>query len=228
MTEKIATVVGATGLIGSELVSRLLADPTYNKVRVIVRRPYPMQHAKLEAKIIDFTDHQAMHHALSGSHTVFCVVGTTRKKVKGDLAAYEKVDLHIPALVAACCEETKVRRLLLVSSVGADSHSRQFYLKLKGMAEEAVCKRNIPVIAIFRPSMLLGKRSEFRLGESIGQVVMKIFQPLIPARYKAIAATDVAEAMVCAAKDSTLHGIYLLHYQDMQAFINRVKQPTNH
>lgn len=98
--------------------------------------------------------------------------------------------------IAQACATNKVPKLLLVSSVGADTNSSNFYLHLKGEVEEAVGKMAIPYIGIFQPSLLLGNRNEFRLGEKISQLIMPLFSFAIPSKYKPIAAKSLAQAMI--------------------------------
>src|SRR5205814_8206033 len=107
--------------------------------------------------------------------------------VKGDKTAYRKVDHDIPVNAARFCKMTGCKIFVLVSSVGANSKSKNFYFKLKGEVEDAVKQSGVETIHIMRPSMLLGKHNDFRLGEKIGQPLMKIFSFLIPSTYKPIA-----------------------------------------
>jgi uncharacterized protein YbjT (DUF2867 family) len=128
------------------------------------------------------------------------------------------VDYDIPVNAARFCAETGCENFLLVSSVGANSQSSNFYLKLKGEVENAILQQPVKCISIFRPSMLLGDREESRPAEEIGQVLMKRFSFLLTgkqSKYKPIWAGDVAAAMIKAAK---VHddGIYIHEY-------NRIK-----
>ncbi len=109
---------------------------------------------------------------------------------------------------------TACPKFLLVSSIGADSQSRNFYLKLKGEVEEKVGSLGLPSVSIFRPSMLVGQRAEFRIGERIGQAVMGALAFLIPAQYKAIEVKTVAWAMIAAAKKDTA-GVQFYTYGEM-------------
>ena len=95
MSVKTATVIGATGLIGGELLKLLLDDDHFKTVRVIIRRPFNREHPKLEKKLVDFNDNDSLLVALDGSDVIFCAVGTTQKKVKGDEEAYRKIDFMI-------------------------------------------------------------------------------------------------------------------------------------
>lgn len=197
---KNVTIIGATGLIGSELLSLLQEDPDIEKINVLVRRKVDIKHPKVNTLIIDFDDQDAFKNALQGSDSVFCAVGTTTKKVKGDKAAYRKVDYDIPVNACTYAAANGATHFLVVSSVGADSQSNNFYLQLKGEMEDALKALSIPSVSIFRPSMLLGNRNEFRLGEKIGQVVMQGLKFLIPTKYKPIKAHDVALGMLIASK----------------------------
>lgn len=209
-----ATIIGSTGLIGSHLLDQLIKDDHYSKVRLVVRRHIEVKDPKIEVRVIDFTDDQAFRNAVAGSNAVFCAIGTTRKKVKGNMTEYRKVDFDIPVKAARFSTGTDCRHFLLVSSVGADSKSSNFYLKLKGEVEDQVSTLEIPHIAIFRPSMLLGKRTEKRPAEAIAQTFSRLLTFLFPAKYKPIGAAGVAEAMITASK-SDHKGVEVLHYSEM-------------
>jgi uncharacterized protein YbjT (DUF2867 family) len=195
-----ATLVGATGLIGSYLLEELLNDPYFDTVRILIRRPIDITHPKLEKKIVDFNDSDSLLVALSNSDVLFCSIGSTMKKVKGDKEAYRKIDFDIPVKLARFCKMTDCEKFILVSSAGANSKSRNFYQHLKGETDEAVKTVGLKTIHIMRPSLLLGERKEFRLGENIGKAVMTGLSFLIPEKYKAIQGKDVAKVMLVLAK----------------------------
>src|SRR4249920_248078 len=122
-----ATIIGATGLIGGYLLEELLKDDHYDMVRILVRRPLELTHPRLEKKLVDFADAESFRLALEGSDIVFCAIGTTQKKVKGDKTAYRKVDYDIAVNAARFCKMTGCSTFILVSSVGANSKSNNFY-----------------------------------------------------------------------------------------------------
>ncbi|HET9746045.1 MAG TPA: semialdehyde dehydrogenase, partial [Chitinophagaceae bacterium] len=157
--------------------------------------------------------------ALSNSNIVFCSVGTTRKKVKGDREAYRKIDFDIPAKLARFSKMAGCEKFILVSSVGATSKSNNFYLKLKGEVEDAVKTVGLRSLHIMRPSFLLGERKEFRIGEAIGKPLMQIFSFAIPAKYKAIHAKVVAKAMAAVAKSKN-EGIFVYEHDQIKVLGN--------
>jgi len=203
-----ATLVGATGLIGNYLLEELLNDPYFDTVRILIRRPIDITHPKLEKKIVDFNDSDSLLVALSNSDVLFCSIGSTMKKVKGDKEAYRKIDFDIPVKLARFCKMTGCEKFILVSSAGANSKSRNFYQRLKGETDEAVKTVGLKTIHIMRPSLLLGERKEFRLGENIGKAVMTSLSFLIPAKYKAIQGKDVAKVMLALSKKNE-EGIFV-------------------
>ena len=203
-----ATLVGSTGLIGSFLLEELLNDPYFDTVRILIRRPIDITHPKLEKKIVDFNDSDSLLVALSNSDVVFCSIGSTMKKVKGDKEAYRKIDFDIPVKLARFCKMTGCEKFILVSSAGANSKSRNFYQRLKEETEEAVKSVGLKTVHIMRPSLLLGERKEFRLGENIGKAVMTSLSFIIPEKYKAIQGKDVAKVMAALAKKND-QGIFL-------------------
>lgn len=210
-----AVLIGVTGMVGNYLLEELLADPWFDSVRVLVRRPYEPTHPKLEKMLVDFNDKDSVLVALNDCDVAFCTIGTTQKKVKGDKAAYRKVDYDIPVNLARFCNMTGCKKFILVSAVGANAKSSNFYLKLKGEVEEAVKTQGLQSVHIMRPSFLLGERKENRTGEKIAKAVMLTFSFLVPSKYKAIHGRDVAKAMVKAAKDSRV-GNYIYEYREMK------------
>jgi uncharacterized protein YbjT (DUF2867 family) len=217
-TTKTATIIGATGLIGSHLLSLLQQDNYYHTIRVLVRRPLEDNHPRTEVKLIDFDDEESFKLGIYGSDAVFVAVGTTQQKVRGDKEAYRKVDHDIPVKAARYCRETDCPQLLVVSSVGADAKASNFYLQLKGEMEEGVKAQNVTSVTVFRPSLLIGNREEKRVGEKVAQVIMPflalgMFGPL--SKYKPVHAADVAKAMMLTAKKET-PGFNILEYNTIK------------
>jgi uncharacterized protein YbjT (DUF2867 family) len=193
-----ALVIGATGLIGKEVVKLLLKDPSYDQVNVIARKPLDIEDKKLHFFQNDFETLDAISGAFAVDQ-VFCCLGTTMKK-SGGKEAFMRVDYHYPIEVARRAKEHGARHYLLVTSMGANSKSKVFYSRVKGKVEEEIKKIGFEGLSILRPSLLLGDRNERRLGEDIGKVVMK----LIPyfgkmKNYRPILGKQVAVSMVKAA-----------------------------
>lgn len=214
MTSKTATILGATGLIGQHLLQLLQNDQDFAKIKVILRNPVLYEHPKVETIIIDFSNLTQFKNAITGSDIIFCTIGTTMQKVKGNKDLYRSIDYDIPVHAAQYGAESGCQYFGLVSSVGADMNSKNFYLRLKGEVEDTIEDMKIPGIGIFRPSMLLGNRKEFRMGEKVGKIIMTAFSFLVPAKYKAVHASDVAKAILQAAK-SLPTGKEILHYEQI-------------
>jgi uncharacterized protein YbjT (DUF2867 family) len=204
----IATLVGATGLIGSYLLEELLNDAYFDIVRILIRRPIDITHPKLEKKIVDFNDSDSLLVDISNSDVLFCSIGSTMKKVNGDKEAYRKIDFDIPVKLARFCKMTGCEKFILVSSAGANSKSRNFYQRLKGETDEAIKSVGLTTVHIMRPSLLLGERKEFRLGENIGKAIMTSLSFLVPEKYKAIQGKDVAKVMLALSKKND-EGIFV-------------------
>ncbi|HEY6502824.1 MAG TPA: NAD(P)H-binding protein [Chitinophagaceae bacterium] len=212
---KTATIIGVTGLVGSYLYELLKKDKSFETIRLIVRRPMPKNDPCTEIKLVDFNDAESLQLAIDGSDVVFCTIGTTQRKVKGDKEAYRKIDYDITVKAARLCKMTGCEIFVLVSAVGANSKSSNFYLKLKGEVEEAVKESGLRSVHIMRPSVLMGERKEFRLGEKIGKAIMTALSFLIPTKYKAIHAKAVAGAMLNAAKGKK-EGSFIYDYREMK------------
>jgi len=211
----IATLIGATGLIGSHLLELLLNDEYFDTVRILVRRPFELDHPKLEKKLVDFSDIESFRLALEDSEVVFCAIGTTQKKVKGNKDTYRKIDYDITVNTARFCKLNGCENFVFVSSVGANSKSNNFYLKLKGEIEEAVAAVGLKNVHIMQPSLLLGKRRESRFGEKIAQRVMPVISFLLPAKYKPVKAINVAKAMIRLVKEKQI-GLSIATYNEIK------------
>ena len=225
MDNKIATVIGASGLIGSLLLEQLVNDKNYTSIQILTRRTIPVNHSKIKLIIVDYNDKKGISKALEGTDAVISAIGTTQKKVKGDMTAYKKVDLDLPITVAQIVSDLNIPKFMLVSSVGANSKSNNFYLKIKGEVEAFTKQLPIQQVGFFQPSLLLGNRKEFRLGERIAQVVMPLFNFLMPDKYKAIEASDVAKAMLGFAITDQ-QGHFTFQYTQMKELSAMIAQSS--
>jgi len=201
LTGKTALVAGASGLVGRELLQFLLERPVYAEVHLLVRQLLPLTHPKLVQHVVDF-DHLDRHRELFGVDDVFCCLGTTIK-VAGSQAAFRRVDYEYPLALAQLAQAEGAQQFLLITAMGSDPQSKIFYNRTKGEVEQAIGALALPALHIFRPSLLLGDRQEFRLGERISAVLMKGLGFLFVgglAKYKAIAGRTVAFAMYLAAQ----------------------------
>ena len=221
MHRKTAVVLGATGLIGQHLVEELLQNEYFNKVRLLVRRPLTLNHPKIDIQVVNFNDEKDIAAKIDIGDVIFCCVGTTRKKVKGNKTEYRKVDYDIPIMTARLGVQHGFSQFLMVSAIGANPVAANFYLQLKGCIEEDITALPFESIHIFRPSLLLGQREEFRLGERFGGVLVKAFSFLLIGawrKYKPVQAADVAKSMVAAA-NREIAGVHMYEYDEMKTLI---------
>lgn len=213
MKEKHALILGASGLIGSHVLNQLSSNPDYAKITLLVRKKLQIDNPKIEQREVNFDDSAGWAAAFDGVDVVFCAIGTTRSKTP-DLVQYRKVDYDIPVHAIRHAALYRVPKFMLVSSVGADDQSKNFYLKIKGEVETILNQANIDVCGIFQPSLLLGERKEKRFGEGIARAIMPLFNFLVPSKYKAIQSATVAHAMIHAASKQHIKSkVYL--YQDI-------------
>ncbi|MFT9596799.1 oxidoreductase [Mesobacillus sp.] len=204
MAGKTALIAGATGLIGKELLQFLLSASEYDKVIAIVRRSIGIDHPKLDERMVDF-DHLDQYSEIFAVDDVFCCLGTTIKKAKTKDAMW-KIDVDYPVTIAKLASSKGARKFLLVSSMNADPDSPIFYSKMKGKLEEEIKQIPFETTAIFRPSLLLGERDEFRLGERAAAAIFTKMPFLFGGpfkKYKAIEGRTVASAMYQVAQKDT-------------------------
>lgn len=206
-----AGLIGATGLVGRNVLQQLLADADCEVVRVWARREAPLSDAKLDWRQIDFDalDRQADCTALD---VVFCCLGTTT--AKAGKTGLEKVDLNYVVTCAQAAKAAGVPRFCVVSSLGANCASPVHYSRTKGRMESALVALGFESLEILRPSLLLGERGEHRPGEALGQRLAPLLNRLLIGplkRFRAIPASEVAAAMVELGKaaESGVHIRYL-------------------
>jgi len=194
---KTAIIAGATGLIGKELLDYLLADnEVYSKVIAITRKPLANEHLRLENIVTGFEKLEEVAEQLQGDD-VFCCLGTTMKKA-GTKEKFRKVDFEYPLKLAEITKANGASQFSLISALGADKSSSVFYNQVKGEIEEAIANIGFETFHIFRPSLLMGKRNEDRVGEDAAKTIFKIFGFLFVGplkKYKAIKFDKVARAM---------------------------------
>lgn len=218
---KTALIIGSTGLIGAQLLELLLESTAYEKVIVFVKRDSGIQHPKLTQHIIAFDKPETYKELVIGDD-FFCTIGTTIKNAKSQ-DAFRKVDFEYPKAFATIALQNDVKQFFLISSLDALSTSTNFYLKTKGEIEAFLKNCSFESTIILRPSLLLGKRKEFRLGEKIGAFFMKTFSFLFIGnlkKYKAIESKDVAKAMFHIAQQN-YKGFHIIESDSIQAIANK-------
>ncbi len=212
-----ALLAGATGLVGSHVLELLLADAHWSRVVTVGRRTTAHHHSKLEQRVADLGSLETASD-LPHVDDIFSCLGTTIKQA-GSQPAFRLVDHAFVVGLARAGLRAGATQFLLVSAIGADRNSRVFYSRVKGETEAAI--RTLPYrgIQIFRPSLLLGERAEFRLGERIAMLGAPVLSALLFGRlrrYRPIHAATVARAMVAIAREAP-RGPNVFEYDAMRA-----------
>ncbi|MBS2018412.1 MAG: NAD(P)H-binding protein [Deltaproteobacteria bacterium] len=215
-----ALVVGATGLVGREVVGELVASDRWSRVFVLARRTTGVAHAKLVEHTVDFETladaPESASAAIQDVDDVFACLGTTIK-VAGSEDRFRRVDHDYTVAAARLGHARGARRIGLVSSVGA-SESGTFYLRVKAETERDVRAIPFESVVIARPSFLVGERHEQRTGERVGIALASLVAPLMfgAARaYRPIAAADVARALVRAVGEGAPPRDRILTFEDL-------------
>jgi uncharacterized protein YbjT (DUF2867 family) len=215
MNKKQVLLLGATGLVGSNVLRESLESDLVGNVTVLVRKPLAISNSKLIQVVTDFSDWSALD-TLTSVDVLFCCIGTTRKKTP-DLVQYKAIDYGITMEVARRAKQLGCKQIHLISSVGANAKSSNFYLKIKGQTEEGIQTLGFETCLIYRPSMLIGKRNESRPAEKIGQILTPVFDFFtFGGNYHSIRASELAQCMVGQVERST-PGKQILYYRDFNA-----------
>lgn len=197
--QKKALILGASGLVGSRLLDQLMEDPEYDRVTILVRRVLPLSHPKLNQLPVEYERLDAYADAFAVD-AVYCCLGTTMKKA-GSKEAFRRVDLDYPVEAAKLARDHGVKQFAVISSTGAKESSPFFYSRVKGEMERLLQETGLPELHIFRPSLLLGNRSEHRTGEAAAAAISRTLPFLYSGplrRYKPAPDRTVAAAMRAA------------------------------
>lgn len=187
LTPQHILIAGATGLTGEHLLDRLLSEPTVARVLAPTRRPLAA-HPHLENPVGEL---QGLLPQLSGQvDTAFCCLGSTIKQA-GSQEAFRAIDHDLILAFARRARELGARHLVVISALGANPNSSVFYNRVKGETEEALKAMSWPQLTIARPSLLLGARHEFRLGERLAAPLLR----WLPGKYRGIDACALARAL---------------------------------
>ncbi len=202
--KKTAIVIGATGLVGRELTSQLLQHDSIGKVKVFTRRPTGIRHALLDEHVINFETPDEWQDKVTGD-VLYSTLGTTLKQA-GSKSAQYKVDYTYQHSFADIASKNKVPAYVLVSSMGANPNSALFYPRIKGELDLAVQVLPFKSCVIIRPSILVGEREKKRIAETIAHQIMKVVTRYALRKYRPIAGTEVARAMIAVSLDNPVPG----------------------
>jgi uncharacterized protein YbjT (DUF2867 family) len=192
---KIAIVIGATGLVGRELVDHLVNTEHIGKIVTLTRSSAKHSSSKVFNHVVDF-EYLENYTELFNADFLFSCLGTTLKHA-GSIASQRKVDIDFQFKAAHLASSNGVQHFLLVSSSGANEKSNNQYLKMKGVLEQKIKYLPFKRISIFQPSLLLGQRENFRVGEKVASLVMTALC-LVPwlRRFRPITGKQVAAKML--------------------------------
>jgi uncharacterized protein YbjT (DUF2867 family) len=227
-----ALLLGATGLVGSFLLARLLHSDEWQQVTVLGRRE-PTLPATLNADLYknklrfitaDLTA-MADFAAEFSVDDVFCCLGTTLRQA-GSKEAFAQVDLDFCVAAAKQAKIAGAKRFLMVSAVNANAKGLSFYARIKGQAEQQVIAEQLPATFFMQPSLLQGKREEFRLAEELGVKGIGLVMPLLrwsQASWLPVEADVVADAMAAAALFGPTSGVHRLRYAELQSYAQQLR-----
>ncbi|WP_109078895.1 NAD(P)H-binding protein [Aggregatibacter kilianii] len=196
---KTALIVGATGVVGKELVALLCDNPAYQQVIVWVRRKPDFTHPKLLVQQVDFDRLSQQNFPLVDE--VFCTLGTTIKKA-GSRENFLKVDVQYPTEIATLAKNAGVPHFVFISALGANPNAAIFYSKAKGMVEENIKALQFNLLQIVRPGLIVGERSDFRFGEKTVELLFKFLPRKILKAYHPMTGKQIAQVMMNKAQQT--------------------------
>lgn len=194
---KIAIILGATGLIGNLLLESLIKDNQYKEIKIFTRKSTGNISPKVSEFVGDLLNLESFENDFKAD-VVFCCIGTTTSKTP-DKTLYKKIDFGIPFAAAKLAKKNAIPTFLVISAMGADSQSSVFYNRTKGEMEEAVLAQSIENTYILRPSLIEGDRNEKRTGEVIGSFVLKLMKPFmfgVLKQYQLIHADTIVKTLI--------------------------------
>lgn len=192
-------ISGASGLVGNELLIQLLNDSRTEKVLVLARNPLGFGHPKMQVVLVAFEDIEKLEVA-EKIDIGFCALGTTLRKA-GSKEKQQQIDRDFVISFSKFCKKSGVQNIGIVSSIGANEKSSNFYLRTKGQMESGVSTVGIPTTVFIRPSFLIGPRKERSIRDKLVQLLSFIISPLLfgkAKKYRGIHASRVAQSLIKA------------------------------
>ena len=193
-------LIGATGLVGREVLRLALSDLRVTAIVAPVRKPLPA-HPKLEAPLVDF-DRLPADAPWWQADAVICTLGTTMK-VAGTRQAFRRVDHDYPLAAARLALAAGTRTYALNSAAGANAASRFFYNRVKGDLERDLEALGFASLTHVRPGLIGGEREEARAGEGAALRVLRVLGPVLPRRWRINPAPRIASTLLEAALAGT-------------------------
>jgi uncharacterized protein YbjT (DUF2867 family) len=213
---KTISIIGASGLIGNEVLRLAMENKEIERVTIFVRKSLHLNNPKLIEEITDFKNLNNLETKINGD-ALICCFGTTRKKTP-NLEEYKMIDFNLTINLAQIAKKQNIEQVHLISAIGANPKSKIFYNRFKGETEEALINIEFPQTFIYRPSLLIGKRNEYRFGELLAQKLSPIFDVLLfesLKKYHSISASNIAKTIV----NRVLHKgqkVEVLEYNEIQ------------
>ncbi len=193
-----AIVIGATGVVGREIVKLLGEDDNYSEVVTFTRRVVDFDNPKILNYVIDFSEIEKYEDLIEGEY-LFSALGTTKSQA-GSVENQRIVDVDYQFQFAKLAAQNGVHHYHLVSSPGADGQSSNDYLKMKGALEDKVKELDFASTTFYKPSLIDGDREDTRVAEKIGMVLATPLK-FIPGlnKYRKITGLEIAKKMVFEA-----------------------------
>jgi hypothetical protein len=236
---KIAIISGTSGLVGMQLLHQLMKNAEYSFIISVGRRKLALKHEKLvqiagdmaHVDLWDWANH-LVSQSLGGEYNflkdeietgkaeihAFCTLGTTINEA-GSKEKFYEVDHDFVMSFAKFGKKLGAKKFLYISSLGASTSSAVYYNRIKGEVEDNLKKFNFNYLGLFRPSLLLGSRKDFRLGEEVAKILTK---PLVWLKLwksmRPIHDYQVAKAMVAKALEDNSATIEIITSSQMQDF----------
>jgi uncharacterized protein YbjT (DUF2867 family) len=220
--QKVILLAGASGYVGNLALDALLDSTDISRVYAITRRPLGREHPRLANRIVQFEQIESQLKGLT-CHAALCSLGTTIRQA-GSEQVFRQADFDAVLAFARAAKAAQAQRFVVVSAVGADPKSKNFYLRTKGEMEEALAGVGFTSLDILQPSLLLGWRGEIRPLELLGSAFAPLINPFLTGKrepFRAIPARTVAAAMAGVTR-SGRRGVQRYTYSAIQS-LARIK-----
>jgi uncharacterized protein YbjT (DUF2867 family) len=200
-------MLGATGAVGNIAAMTMVQSPLLSKLTLLGRRVVENITAEIvNQHVIDISSSATYSHLLIGHDTAVCTLGVGQpSKVRRE--EFVRIDKEAVIEFAKSCKHAGVRHFILLSSVGVNSGSNSFYLRIKGQLEDELKTLKFNHLSLFHPSMIMTPTNRYGFSQAVALKLIPFIDPLLIGslkQFRSVKVEHLGRAMAVQVFETTI------------------------